>query len=244
MSVEAWWEPAPRPLRLAGDEVHVWRAHQDAPPVPHAVLAQTLSDAERARAHRFVMPRLTQRFIVAHAFTRDVLGAYLGRPPATLHLEVSAMGKPYLPDSELAFNLTHSGHMAVLAVAWREVGVDVEQIRADVLRDRLAERFFSACEVTALEELPPEQRAEGFFNCWTRKEAYVKALGAGLRIPLDRFDVTLAPADPPRLLADRGNADLAQWGMAAFTPGHDYRGAVVAQGHGWRLRGFDWREPL
>lgn len=244
MSADHWWEPAPRPPRLSGDEVHVWRAHQDQPPIPHETLARTLSDEELERAHRFVMPHLTQRFIVAHAFVRDVLGAYLGQPPASVRLEISELGKPYMPGSDLAFNLTHSAHMAVLAVGRREVGVDVEQIREDVLRERLAERFFSTREVTALAALPPEQQAEGFFNCWTRKEAYLKALGAGLRVPLDRFDVTLAPADPAQLLADRGNADLTQWGMAAFTPGPDFRGAVVALGHGWRLRGFDWREPL
>ena len=224
--------------------MHLWRTRQDVPPLPHEALARTLSDQERARAGRFVMPHLTERFIVAHAFLRDVLGAYLGLPPAAVRLETSELGKPFVPGVDLRFNLSHSAHLAVLAVAKREVRVDVEQMREDVLRERLAERFFSAAEVAALQALPPHQQAEAFFSCWTRKEAYLKALGDGLRIALDRFDVTLGPSEPARLLADRGNADLARWGMAAFPPGPDFRGAVVARGHGWRLRGFDWEKPL
>lgn len=212
--------------------------------MPHEVLAGALSEEERARAARFVMPHLTERFIVAHAFLRDVLGAYLDLPPAAVRLAVSELGKPRLQGAELAFNLSHSAHLAVLAVGPRELGVDVEQIRDDVLRERIAERFFSSHEVSMLNALPAHQQPAGFFNCWTRKEAYLKALGDGLRIPLDRFDVTLAPEDPPRLLADRGNADLSAWGIRAFLPAEGFRGAVVARGHDWCLRGFDWVGPL
>lgn len=238
------WKPGPSSPRPRGDEIHLWRARQDRPPRPHDELARHLSPEEQARAARFAFARLTEQFIVAHAFVRDVLGAYLGVAPVEVPIEIDAQGKPHLRGSDLRFNLSHSANLAVLAVGTRELGVDVEQIRGDVLRERIAERFFSALEVQALNALPAEHQAAGFFSCWTRKEAYLKALGTGLRIALDRFDVSLGPDEPARLIADRGNDDLQAWKLAAFTPDRAFRGAVVARGHDWSLRGFDWSGPL
>lgn len=232
----------PADLRLGPDEVHVWRGRQDLPREAVERLAATLSDDERARAWRFVTRQLTDHFIAARGMLRAVLASYLRTDPAALAFLYGEHGKPALADDgPLRFNLSHSRGVALLAVAWgRELGVDVEGIREDVLRERIADRFFSPREVAALNALPEAEQAAGFFNCWTRKEAYIKALGSGLYVPLDRFDVTLAPSDDAALLEDRGSQDLARWSLQAIEVGPGYAGALVVQGHGWRSLGWDW----
>ncbi len=145
-------------------------------------------------------------------------------------------GKPLLADetgaSGLRFNLTHSHGLALLAVTrGREIGVDVERIRDNLEGEKLAERFFSPREVAALRSLPPELRREAFFHCWTRKEAYIKAVGKGLSLPLDQFDVTLHPGEPAALLATRHDSEEAQrWSMRSLAPGEGYVGALARRG--------------
>jgi 4'-phosphopantetheinyl transferase len=227
--------------------VHLWRAWQAVDPELEAVLEETLSDEERARAHRFVTRELTRDFIGAHGFLRDVLGACHRVSPRALRFTAESHGKPRLahPTSPLRFNLTHSHGLAVLAIALaRDLGVDVEHIRPRVAEEGVAERFFSPTEVAMLRALPPEAQSLGFFNCWTRKEAYLKALGWGLSVPLSRFDVSLAPGEEARLLADRGNAELACWSIRAFDPAPGWCGAVVVEGEPFELRLFEWTRPL
>lgn len=234
---------APSTLVLPPDEVHLWRAWQDMPAGLIATLEDTLSQDEKVRAHRFVTRQLTDRFIAAHGFLRNVLGAYLGLRASSLSFSHGSHGKPSLVG--LRFNLTHSHGLAVLAVSSsRELGVDVEHIRPEVLGEGIAERFFSPREVEMLHALPERDRPLGFFHCWTRKEAYLKALGWGLSIPLDRFDVSLSPHEDARLLADRGTADLDRWRLQSFDPDPGWCGAVVGEGRDWHVRSFDWVRPL
>jgi 4'-phosphopantetheinyl transferase len=123
----------------------------------------------------------------------------------------------------------------------REVGVDIEQVRPEVAEERIPEQFFSPREVEVLRGLPAEQQVQGFFNCWTRKEAYVKAVGEGLSLPLDSFEVSLAPGEPAALLRTRPDPrDAERWVLSALRPGRGYAAALVVEGRPGPLRCWDW----
>src|SRR5262249_6058087 len=145
------------------------------------------------------------RFIVGRATLRAILGRYLARRPSELAFRYGEFGKPDLDVPQgadaIRFNMAHSHGRAALAVAvGRELGIDLEQERPIHDADRIVARFFSAAECRVYAGLPDDQKPAAFFRGWTRKEAYLKATGLGLALPLDSFDVSLAPGDPPRLL--------------------------------------------
>jgi 4'-phosphopantetheinyl transferase len=163
-------------------------------------------------------PGLDRRFIVCRATLRLVLAKRLGRQPETIHFRYSAAGKPELTDLEanqVHFNVTHSGDWAKIAICeGLPVGIDVERIRPDFATMAIAERFFSIAERIALRSVPEDLRPISFFRCWTRKEAFIKAVGTGIAFPLDDFDVALAPNAPAALLSIRGNiAEAQRWSM-------------------------------
>jgi 4'-phosphopantetheinyl transferase len=167
--------------------------------------AALLSDAERRRATRFVFDRDRRRFIIARAALRQLLGARLGVRPETVELAYGPRGKPVLArrfaDSDLHFNVSHCDDVAVYALSsGGEVGIDVEAMHVIDDADDIAARWFSPREIDAYQALDPCDKPLGFVNCWTRKEAFVKALGDGLSMPLDDFDVTLAPDEPATIL--------------------------------------------
>lgn len=234
------WGIPPTDLHLGENDVHLWRTRQDIPAPLQEQLEATLSDDERVRAHRFLLPHLTVHYVAARGMLRDVLARYSRQPAADLRFTYGEHGKPSM-DGPLRFNLSHSHGLALLAVTrGHEVGVDLEAVRQDIMGERIAERFFSPREVQMLGALPADQQAVGFFNCWTRKEAYIKALGSGLFLALDRFDVTLAPGAEARLLEDRGDADLSRWELRVIEPGDGWAGALVVEGHGLTVTCFDW----
>ncbi len=227
-------------MSLPPREVHIWRVALEMDPAGLEALQQTLAPEERARAAQFHFSKDRRHFIAARGTLRDILARYLHRDPARLQLCYGPAGKPALAPGQaqdVRFNLSHSHGMALFAVTRiGEIGIDVERIEADVARERVAERFFSPQEVSALRALPAHLQPEAFFNCWTRKEAYVKARGDGLRIPLDSFDVALIPGEPAAFLRGAG----PQWSLQALMPAPDYVSAIAAEGHGWRLRLWQW----
>jgi 4'-phosphopantetheinyl transferase len=236
--MESASEVAPR--AVAGDEAHIWKA--DLTAVYHRLedLLPSLSASESARAARFHFERDRRRFIAARSILRDLLGRYLGEPPAALVFREAEFGKPYLTGrhegSDLRFNLSHTRDFAVYAVTrGREVGIDVEAIDRRVDYRELASRFFAASEAEKLFRLPDEQQPAAFFRCWTRKEALVKAVGAGLSIPLDSFEVSFLPGENVRKI--RG-AD--GWTLMALELPEGFAGAVVAAGEDWTVREFTW----
>lgn len=236
------WETDPADTELARDAVHVWRASLLAPPGRLAEWRALLNPQESDRAARFRFPQHRDRFIAARAALRLIVARYAGVAPATLEFRYGPHGKPALAGGsvDLRFNMSHSGDLALYAVArGREVGVDLERHRADVECERIAHRFFSPAEVTALLALPPEEQRPAFFRCWSRKEAYIKALGTGLALPLDQFDVSLAPDEPARLLQTyHAPHERERWSMWALEPGPDYAGALVAEGSALRISYF------
>lgn len=241
MPILAVWLPAPAKLELSEDEVHVWRAPLSLAPEVLQRLNATLAPDEQSRAARFVFPDDRGNFIAARGILRELLGAYLQRPPASLEFEYGLRGKPALHRGDaglsIRFSLSHSHGLALYAFAHRrEVGIDLEQVQPDFGGEEVAERFFSNHELTELRALPGGLRAEGFFACWTRKEAYVKARGDGFQIPLDSFDVSLTPGRP----AELHSLDKARWSSRSFEPAPRFVAAVVGEGGGWLLRYFEW----
>ncbi len=229
-------------MSLGESEIHVWRAELDAPAAAHDRLKRHLSPDELARASRFVFEEHRRRFVAARGILRDVLARYLGCTPAALQFRYGRRGKPEVDSGglDLRFNLSHSGGVAVVAVArGREVGIDVERIRPEAATDAIARRFFSPREVEALAALPPKERLEAFFRCWTRKEAYIKARGEGLRIPLSSFDVSVGRE--AALLAVRGAPEeSSRWTLAELQPGPSYAGALAYEGDELTLTFWDW----
>jgi 4'-phosphopantetheinyl transferase len=247
-SLNHLWLPPPAELTLSSAEIHVWRASLDPAASCIERLQSSLSADERQRAARFHFPRDRRRFTVARGVLRDILGRYLGVPPSALAFCYSTYGKPALADVAVAtglrFNVSHSHEMALFAVArGREVGVDIEYLGREIRAEEIAERFFSAHERANLRALPAEVKHQAFFNCWTRKEAYIKAHGEGLSLPLDQFDVTLAPGEPAVLLATRSDPrEALSWSLQALTPGPDYVAALAVEGQSWHLTCWQWRK--
>jgi 4'-phosphopantetheinyl transferase len=197
--------------------------------------ATLLSDAERSRASRFAFDRDRRRYTVARARLRRLLSARLGVRPESVEFVYGAYGKPALAtrfaDSDLRFNLSHADDVAVYAIAsGREVGIDVEAVREIPDADDIAARLFSRYEKEAYLALDPRHKPLGFFNCWTRKEAFIKALGEGLCHPLDRFDVSVAPGDPARILrVGAKSGDDCGWRMQSFSPAPGFVAAVASE---------------
>ena len=215
----------------------MWHIGLDAPPARVQAAALWLSPDERQRSQRFHFERDRRRFMVSHAAVRIILGRYLQVAGHRVAYTVQEFGKPSLAglpsDSGLRFNLSHAHELAVLAVTWqREVGVDVEQVRPLPDMMEIAARFFAPPEVQQLQNVPTSAgQIQAFFNCWTRKEAFIKAIGSGLHHPLDSFAVTLLPHESPRLCALPGQPDLcAGWSLHAWEPAPGYCAALVVQG--------------
>ena len=204
---------------------------------PEAVRASAalLSDAERQRAGRFVFDRDRRRFTVARAQLRRMLSARLGLRPESVELVYGAHGKPALAQAcgapNLRFNVSHSEDVAVYAFSLgREIGIDIEYVRVIRDIDDIAARFFSRRETETYLALDSGDRPLGFFNCWTRKEAFIKALGDGLCHPLDRFDVSLAPSEPAKILrVDSAPGEHCGWTLHSFLPEQGLVGAVVVR---------------
>jgi 4'-phosphopantetheinyl transferase len=217
------------------NEIEIWPLDLDDPALNAGALEQLLSPDERERAGRLRAPNLARRFIVCRAALRQVLGRSLDCDPPGVAIRYSATGKPELADPPhrgLHFNVTHSQQVAIIAVSRdRPIGVDVERIRPDFATEEIAGRFFSAAERAALARLAAVEQPLAFFRCWTRKEAFIKATGAGLSFPLDEFDVSLAPDEPPRLLAIQGDSTAAaEWAMRELPAPPNFVAAVACPG--------------
>jgi 4'-phosphopantetheinyl transferase len=238
------WHLPDADLTLSAHEVHVWRASLSASATRLADYQAILADDERNRAARFRNPRHGAHYTVGRGVLRMLLGRYLNQPPQDIRFSYSQYGKPFIEDTAatLRFNLSHSQDLALYAFTQqREIGIDIEYIRSVPSRDQIAEQFFSPNETQALRALPAAQQAVGFFNCWTRKEAYIKAHGEGLSLPLDQFDVTLAPGEPAILLDTRVASDRAErWALHALQPGANYLAALAVEGHDWTLSTWQW----
>jgi 4'-phosphopantetheinyl transferase len=243
------WTSAAHAPPLSAAEVHVWQASLDLDEGSIDRLEALLDLDERRRAERFHFPKDRSHYIAGRGRLRLLLGEYAGVGPAGIRFWYDTHGKPTLAgqsgEAGLRFNVAHSDGLVLYAVARdREVGVDVERVRPLNWRE-LAERYFAPNEVAELNTVEPSVQERAFFTCWTRKEAYIKALGFGMSVPLDRFAVSLAPDRPAALVsAEHDPAQIGRWGLCELTPAPGYVGALVVEGHGWRLWQGRWdRNP-
>ena len=231
-------------IALATDEVQVWSASRDDTDAAVETFRALLTDDELKRADRFVAALDRRRFAVGRGRLRLILGRYLDRDPASIRFTQNPHGKPGLADGPLRFNLSHSGSLMLLAVTRdRELGVDIEQIRPDFGGEAIANRFFAPAEVESLLGLPPEARTPAFFHGWTRKEAYIKAQGKGLALPLDEFAVEIHPNRPARLLTTHPDPlEAGRWTLIELDAPPGYVAALCVAGRGWTLRQADWSD--
>ena len=240
------WDIPPPDIVLRDNEVHVWRASLNAPLSDIAALKRLLSDEEVARAERFYFEKGRHGYIVTHGILRILLGSYLDVDPRQLRFQTNTYGKPFLENTahntRLHFNLSHAHELVVYAfTSIGEVGIDVEYTRTNVEYEALAKHFFSPYECAMLHDLPESMKREAFFNCWTRKEAYIKARGMGLSLPLNLFDVSLTPGEPAALLHIRDNAqEVTRWTFEAMTMPPEYAGALAVEGHSWYACYWQW----
>ena len=244
-TVDVLWNTAPAGLKPADGKVDVFYAPLDVPAKRLDELAQSLSEDEWQRAERFHLERDYRRFVAGRGTLREILAALLDMNPASLMFSYCEFGKPRIAAPAAArslhFNLAHSDSIAVYAIAKHELGVDVERIRAMDDADQIASRFFSQREKNCLLALPAEQRTEAFFNCWTRKEAYLKAIGSGLDDCLDQIEVSLAPGEAAELL---GVPDDSQpWFLHSLVPAAEFVGALAIQPEDSRVNCWKWDGP-
>ena len=244
------WEEPPGDLIIPSDEVHVWRASLARPADCIQQLAQMLSADERLRAGRFHFQRDRLHFIIGRGMLRTILGQYLGVDPARLRFEYSSHGKPSLEPKGFetpvglvpCFSISHAHGLALCAVTCnREVGVDLELIRPISEVEQLVESFFSSREKAIFQMLPASRRQEAFFNCWTRKEAYLKASGDGLARPLDEVEALRAQGESAWLLRIAGDfQEASRWSIRDLLPASGYTAALVVEGHAWQLKCWDF----
>jgi 4'-phosphopantetheinyl transferase len=232
-------KPLGQPLLESGT-VDVWSLSLAS---AHSFPADVLAPEERQRAARFHFDRDRNRFVQCRLWLRNVLGQYLGIGAGQVPIEYGERGKPFVAKGHnarnLQFNLAHSGDYAVLAMTVaNRLGVDIEQIER--LRDHvhIAQRYFSDREAGELMSLPEGLRREGFEACWTRKEAFIKAVGAGLSLPLSDFSVTVHPANVPEIVELPADFRDAKWWLSDLPAPAGYRAALVVEGGPCRLRAF------
>jgi len=240
------WEGFGGSYALPADEVHVWRTGLDMTAAGLAKMWQTLSPNERDRADRFHFEADRRRCVIGRGYLRLLLGKILHLPASRLQFKYEEFGKPSLKGMQgltLQFNVSHSGDLILIAMTMgRAVGIDVERVRTDFDLDSIATRFFSANECKILASLAGPDRYQAFFTCWTRKEAYLKATGVGLSLPLDQFDVSFLPDEEPRLLSTRPDpTEAKRWTLRTLVPGQHYMAALAVRGSGWKLKCLDWR---
>ena len=238
------WQCGPVSPEISPNDLHIWRVSLDAR--WSWSFDEALSLDDRMRADRFRFDSDRRRFCVARASLKLILGRYLKAKPGRLQLDVGDYGKPFLNDRKtsqgIRFNLSHSHRMALIAIARdREVGVDIEFMRPNFVTDEVVKHFFSPAEVKAFSTITPAFKAQSFFNCWTRKEAYIKARGEGLSCPLDDFDVSLAPGAPAALLESRLDPkETSRWRLQDLFPAPGYAATVAIEGVFSRLALWDF----
>jgi 4'-phosphopantetheinyl transferase len=239
------WLEAPWPPPFPTSRVDVWRVRLDEP-VTAGAEGSVLSPDEIARASRFHFEKDRIHFSQCRSALRVLLAGYLAIPATEVRFEYLTSGKPQLAAEQnpwaLQFNVSHSAAMALIAVgSEHRLGVDIEKIRDDVDTTSLAERFFSLRERAGLQALPDHLRVPGFFACWTRKEAFLKATGDGLSFPLADFSVTTHPDLDPALEEIRGNTVARkQWFLADLSVFEGYCATVALERSHSRLETYAW----
>jgi len=235
------WNYPPADPDIDDDDVHLWQVSLDQPCSQIRELEDLLCPAEISRARNFVFDKHRRRFIAGRGFLRSILGRYLNQDAASLEFSYGPQGKPALVSDgihdRLYFNVSHSHEIALYAISGnRQVGVDVEYLRAEQDVDGIAQRYFYPNECKVIHSLSAEKKREAFFRAWTVKEAYAKATGEGLSV-LEQVETAMSPDGPATLLNIHGNpAAMARWSSRQVHFSPEYMASLVVEGQGWNLR--------
>ena len=225
-----WLKPTIDSYKL-NNNAHIWLIRYDQSDLLLEESKYILSDAEKQRASRFHFEIDRKRFSVTRGLLKKVLSKITSKPAQEIQFQFNKHGKPELIGSSknIYFSVTHSGNLGLIAISdLAPIGIDVEQFRKKMITEKIAKRFFSKLEVEAFLTLNENEKLQGFFNCWTRKEAFIKAVGKGLSIPLNTFDVTLKPNEPAQLLAVRyKNETSNEWVLRDIKVDDGYASAVI-----------------
>jgi len=204
---------------------HIW--HLEPRAVYNTLMKDLLSQREMSRANAFRFEKDQLCFIACRAALRQILGTHFACDPKQLQINLDFYGKPYLENNPVYFNISHSGDRALIAIHESSpIGVDIELVQSLPDATQIAQRFFSQSEYEEYQSLSEEEKPRGFFHCWTRKEAFIKAIGQGLSYPLKDFDVSLSKNSKP--LLQRHNEDES-WHAHNITVSDNYLAAAVYQ---------------
>jgi len=231
-----------RQWTVGGSVAHVWLID-----LSNEILVnqcfKLLSDDEKKRAVRFYFEKDRKHFIIARGVLRQILGLYLSEKPNTLQFKYGKNGKPFLPKNTLQFNLSHAGEIALIGLTENNIiGIDVEVINPKVEVEQVAQHFFAKGEIDSLMSLPKSKRHEAFFNCWTRKEAFIKATGDGLSFPLDQFEVTLKSNEKTELLVTHfDEKEREKWSLFDLEMKERYKAALAVRGKIEEIKFYDWK---
>ena len=225
-----WLNSVPTNFILQPNQVHVWKANVNTFKFryPHFIALLSPDELERASKFKFEIDRLT--YVIAKGLLRTLLGKYMNFHPSSIQFNYNKQAKPYLKHQiPIEFNVSHSQNFLMFGFTLHHaIGVDIEYNKRPVEVKQIAHQFFSKTEAEKLLALPENQWLPTFYNCWTRKEAFIKAKGGGLSIPLDQFEVSILNNEEPVLKAILWDQnDVVNWKMEAFHINRDYTGAIL-----------------
>jgi len=242
------WKIPPPCLSLSNKDIHIWRADLNVPVLGIQKLAQMLSTDETARARRFRLEQDSRSFIARRAILRIILGHYLRVEPGLVQFSYGKYGKPRLTDSpgnqSIEFSMSRSGGLALYGFTRdRSIGVDIERMRDIPEMNQIARQFFSTRENAVLRALPESKKAKAFFHYWTRKEAFIKARGEGLRVDLNQFEILFAPGERAAMFKTKKNLEEASfWELRDLNIRPGFVAALAFQGHSSQLKYWQWKE--
>jgi 4'-phosphopantetheinyl transferase len=242
------WLPRPKDRSLEENEVHVWLANLELEIYAMSKFLRDLSLTERARAQNLRFEHDRRRFVIAKGLLRNLLAGYLSVAPNEIQFSLGQSGKPEIADrqqhrqSPLHFNQAHSGHLGIYVLSRkRRVGVDIEEIRPFPDMEQLAPMIFSKQEMEAFHSLGDDEKQNAFFSTWTHKEAFVKAIGKGLTVPLSHFDVSRVHGNLARIVQNHQHPALPlEWFVKDLSISAQFSAAVCVEGEGWKLQCLKW----
>jgi len=243
MNPENIWSTPVQHLSLEPQEVHVFAVDLEEFLSEADDLRALLSKEELQRAERFVSSVLSDHYIVSHAILRKILAQYLKLEPQAINIVTHAQGKPGLMNKELEFNMSHTRGVALYAISLNPVGIDIELLGRDVAVEEIAERFFARSEYEALVALPEAQRQKAFYQCWTLKEAFIKALGEGLIYGLDRFEVDFGASTKCLKNAKDSLVSIEEWTLQPIIYSESTAAALAVRGKMSKLKQWQFSNP-
>lgn len=229
---------------LTHDAIHVWKAKLSISLEQRALFWSFLSEDEQIKAKRFYFEKDRFSYIAGRGILRTLIGAYTKTEAGEIAFSYTKFGKPSLSNNDsLHFNVSHSGSLALFAFTQKSmIGVDIEKMNPSIDFETITRRFFSKNEAKTVLNLPTQNRADAFYKCWTRKEAFIKGHGHGLSLPLDQFEVSILDENPVALKKVNWSPSIVkEWRLYSFEPCEKYRAALIINGKMKHLSFLDWQ---